>query len=528
MGGSLTTIVRRIRKVASGVILGRKTSGVGPAEELSPSDARTVIDCPSNADLTSGLAGKANSSHTHAQSDVTGLVSALAAKADLVGGLVPASQLPSYVDDVIEGTNLAAFPGTGETGKIYVALDTGKTYRWSGSAYVELTDATAVWGSISGTLSNQTDLQAALTARALATVTITAGTGLSGGGDLSANRTLNLENTAVTPGSYTAANITVDAQGRITAAANGSAGMGGSTGSTDNAVLRADGTGGATLQSSAIVIDDLYTASPNNTVNVVCVKPIGGTTSVSVAIVPKGAGSFSLAVPDGTTTGGNARGAYAVDLCMARSINYYVASGSYSFTAGYGCYAGSSYAVAIGYVNSAGGQSDVSLGENNETFSASFCLATGAWSQANKQGQRSHASGSFNFSRGTAQICDLVLRNSTSNATATTLFLNGSSLRPTIQSGKGWDFMVKVFGMKSDGSKVARFWRQGVIKNVGGTTTLAGTIQTVGTDYEDDAGTDVAITADDTNDALQIQVTGIAGESWRWVAQIWFEELAYA
>ena len=51
-------------------------------------------------------------------------------------GKVPSAQLPSYVDDVLEYTNLAALPATGETGKIYVALDTSKTYRWSGSAYV--------------------------------------------------------------------------------------------------------------------------------------------------------------------------------------------------------------------------------------------------------------------------------------------------------------------------------------------------------------------------------------------------------
>lgn len=54
-------------------------------------------------------------------------------------GLVPANQLPSYVDDVLEFANLAAFPVTGATGKIYVALDTNKTYRWSGSTYVYIT-----------------------------------------------------------------------------------------------------------------------------------------------------------------------------------------------------------------------------------------------------------------------------------------------------------------------------------------------------------------------------------------------------
>lgn len=54
-------------------------------------------------------------------------------------GLVPSSQLPSYVDDVLEYANLAAFPATGSSGKIYLAQDTSKIYRWSGSTYIEIT-----------------------------------------------------------------------------------------------------------------------------------------------------------------------------------------------------------------------------------------------------------------------------------------------------------------------------------------------------------------------------------------------------
>jgi len=92
----------------------------------------------------------------------------LSSKADLVGGLVPSSQLPSYVDDVLEYANLASFPATGETGKIYVDLATNKIYRWSGTVYIEISSSAGgggTWGSITGTLSNQTDLQAALNAK---------------------------------------------------------------------------------------------------------------------------------------------------------------------------------------------------------------------------------------------------------------------------------------------------------------------------------------------------------------------------
>ena len=55
------------------------------------------------------------------------------------GGTVPASQLPSYVDDVLEFDSFAALPATGETGKIYITKDTNSQYRWSGTQYVLLT-----------------------------------------------------------------------------------------------------------------------------------------------------------------------------------------------------------------------------------------------------------------------------------------------------------------------------------------------------------------------------------------------------
>lgn len=59
-------------------------------------------------------------------------------------GKVPSSQLPSYVDDVLEYTNLASFPTTGESGKIYVDTSTNKTYRWSGTAYTEISASLAL------------------------------------------------------------------------------------------------------------------------------------------------------------------------------------------------------------------------------------------------------------------------------------------------------------------------------------------------------------------------------------------------
>jgi hypothetical protein len=108
------------------------------------------------------------------------------------GGKIPASQLPSYVDDILEYTNLAGFPGTGEAGKIYVDLTENKIYRWSGSAYIEVSPTVGgTWGAITGTLSNQTDLQTALNAKQAS---------LSGTGFVKiSGTTISYDNTAYVP-----------------------------------------------------------------------------------------------------------------------------------------------------------------------------------------------------------------------------------------------------------------------------------------------------------------------------------------
>lgn len=69
---------------------------------------------------------------------------ALPQKADLVDGKIPASQLPSFVDDVVEYSAKAYFPILGEAGKIYVDTSTNLTYRWSGSTYAEISPSLAL------------------------------------------------------------------------------------------------------------------------------------------------------------------------------------------------------------------------------------------------------------------------------------------------------------------------------------------------------------------------------------------------
>lgn len=123
-------------------------------------------------------------------------------------GKVPATQLPSYVDDVLEYANLAGFPVTGSTSTIYVALDTNKIYRWSGSAYIEI----SVGG---GTADAAIKLSTARTIGMTGDVTWTSAA-FDGSGNVTGAATL--ANSGVTAGTFKS--VTVDAKGRVTAGTN--------------------------------------------------------------------------------------------------------------------------------------------------------------------------------------------------------------------------------------------------------------------------------------------------------------------
>lgn len=140
---------------------------------------------------------------------------------------IPANQLPSYVDDVLEYGSFAALPGTGETGKIYTTTDTNKIYRWSGTAYIEISPTAgnadtatklATARAINGT---NFDGSAAITTTKWGTARTISFTGDATGSqsiDGSANASVALTLAAVaTAGTYP--KVTVNSKGLVTAGA---------------------------------------------------------------------------------------------------------------------------------------------------------------------------------------------------------------------------------------------------------------------------------------------------------------------
>jgi hypothetical protein len=319
----------------------------------------------------------------------------------------------------------------------------------------------------------------------------------------------------------------------------------GTLGTVDNAVPRADGTGGITAQGSDISIDDATTSTQ---ANVAITNQHTGQTNSALVLTPKGTGAFILGPkPDGTVTGGNARGTRAVDLQLDRSVSgsaTTIASGPSSAliggisntASGDGCFIGGGFgstasATRNAIIGSRIAQTSANyacaIASNTAAATAEYAVIFGINSNANRYSMMAHSAGGFNLASNTgeAQRARFVLRNKTTTNSAVELFLDGSATRLTIPSGKYLTGTINIAGIKSDGATAARYIRQFSIKNVAATTSLVGTVDTVGTDIAN--STTISITADDTNDALKVEVTGIAAETWRWVASVDVVEVAY-
>ena len=188
-----------------------------------------------------------------------------------------------------------------------------------------------------------------------------------------------------------------------------------------------------------------------------------------------------------------------------------------------------SSAIASGTNNSTSGQYSFIGGggipnAGNQITANNSSILGGASALGDRFGMQSHASGRF-AATGDAQRARFVLRCKTTTNTAVEMALDGSTTYLGIPSGKVIACTINISGVKSDGSAVAHYVRQYAVKNVGGTSSEVYAPVTIGTDNA--AGTVIALSANNGDDTLRIAVTGIASETWRWVASVDAVEIAY-
>lgn len=124
-------------------------------------------------------------------------------------------------------------------------------------------------------------------------------------------------------------------------------------------------------------VESQNTTSPNDVKYANVFSAVGSTTDVDFVIDVKGVGALLVTLPDGSATGGNKRGDYAIDFQKIRSLNSQVASGSYAtIVGGRSNYASGTYSVSGGYNNNSSGQSSTSFGYQN-TASSNYASALG-------------------------------------------------------------------------------------------------------------------------------------------------------
>ena len=169
------------------------------------------------------------------------------------------------------------------------------------------------------------------------------------------------------------------------------------------------------------------TTGVNATVYVDSLTASASVSNADIAFVPKGTGAFSLAIPDGTATGGNKRGQYSVDLQTFRNQASYVASGNYSALIGgqYNTASGINSFVGAGYANTSSGPYSSCFGSSN-TSSGTASLAGGSGSSAANTADFVFGSTCASNTGGYYGNVCMGYQNTVNNGLASTVFGNGS------------------------------------------------------------------------------------------------------
>ena len=254
-----------------------------------------------------------------------------------------------------------------------------------------------------------------------------------------------------------------------------------------------------------------------------------------------GGGNCNTASESYTTiAGGDCNTASGYAATVGGGAENSAAANNSTIGGGYGNIASGNHATIGGGVNntSSATNSTVSGGSGNSaaTFSAtvgggSGNIASGSYAtvpggrfaEASHWGEMAYAAGQFAVP-GDAQTSLYVLRQTTTNATPTELFLDGSGLRLTLAANRTMVFDILVIGFSTFGDS-GGYQILGIIKNIDGVTKFVGnpTVTTLG---ENIVGWDVAVEDNDTHDALVIRVTGAVGATIRWVASVRTVEVA--
>jgi hypothetical protein len=200
---------------------------------------------------------------------------------------------------------------------------------------------------------------------------------------------------------------------------------------------------------------------------------------------------------------------------------------SYNFVGGgsHNASGGSASTIAGGASGLATNFATVGGGLRNQAIATAATIPGGAYAVANHFGQFAYSSQKLAVD-GDSQTSIFTLRTSTSSATETELSLSTTAFSPfrmTLGSGAVWTFRALITAKNASTGATGGWEIKGLIKNIGGTTTLVGV-------NKSELGKEVAtwnadVAADDTNDALIIKVTGDAASTVSWVAAVNTAEL---